>query len=54
MLFDPKHEDPLDAREEQLRSAPGLTRALISNIIADACLRLPVMKRGERLLGSIN
>ena len=48
MLFDPKHEGPLDALEAQLRRAFGLTRALISNVIADACLRLPVMKRAGK------
>ena len=48
MLFDPKHEDRLDALEEQLRRAPALTPDLISNVIADACTRLPVMKRAGK------
>jgi hypothetical protein len=48
MLFDPKHEEHLDALEEQLRRAPALTPDLISNVIADACTRLPVLKRAGK------
>src|SRR6185369_11773088 len=48
MLFDPKHEDPLDALEAQLRRAHAVTPDLISNVIADACVRLPVMKRAGK------
>jgi hypothetical protein len=48
MLFDPKHEEHLDALEAQLRRAPALTRDLISNVIAGACTRLPVMKRAGK------
>ena len=47
MLFDPKYE-PLDALEEQLRRAHALTRELISNVIARACTRFPVMKRAGK------
>ena len=47
MLFDPKYE-PLDALEEQLRRAHALTRDLISNVIASACTRFPVMKRAGK------
>jgi len=47
MLFDPKYE-PLDALEEQLRRAHALTPDLISNVIADACTRLPVLKRAGK------
>jgi hypothetical protein len=47
MLFDPKYE-PLDALEEQLRRAHALTPDLISNVIAGACTRLPVMKRAGK------
>jgi len=43
MLSDPKHEDHLDRLMEQLRLAPALTADLISNVIADACRRLPVL-----------
>ena len=42
MLSDPKHADRLDRLTEQLRLAPALTPDLISNVIADACIRLPV------------
>jgi hypothetical protein len=38
----------LDALEEQLRRAHALTPDLISNVIADACTRLPVMKRAGK------
>jgi hypothetical protein len=48
MLFDPKYEEHLDALEAQLRRAPALTPDLISNVIADACTRLPVMKRAGK------
>jgi len=48
MSFDPKHEDPLDALEAQLRRAHAVTPDLISNVIADACVRLPVMKRAGK------
>jgi len=48
MLFDPKHEGPLDALEAQLRRAHAVTPDLISNVIADACVRLPVMKRAGK------
>ena len=47
MLFDPKYE-PLDALEEHLRRAHAITTDLISNVIADACTRLPVMKRAGK------
>ena len=47
MLFDPKYE-PLDALEEQLRRAHAVTPDLISNVIADACTRLPAMKRAGK------
>ena len=45
MLSKPKHEDRLDRLTEQLRLAPALTPDLISNVIADACIRLPVLTR---------
>jgi hypothetical protein len=47
-MFDPKYEEHLDALEEQLRRAPALTPNLISNVIADACTRLQVMKRAGK------
>jgi hypothetical protein len=48
MLFDPKYEDPLDVLEEQLGRVHALTPDLISNVIANACTRLPVMKRAGK------
>ena len=48
MLFNPKNEDRLDRLAYQLRSAPGLTPELISNVIADACTRLPVLSRAGK------
>ena len=48
MSFHPKHEERFDALEAQLRRAPALTSDLISNVIADACTRLPVMKRAGK------
>jgi len=48
MLSDPKHEDRLDRLTEQLRLAPAITPDLISNVIADACIRLPVLTRAGK------
>jgi hypothetical protein len=50
MLFNPKNEDRLDRLAYQLRSAPALTPELISNVIADACTRLPVLNRAPAIL----
>jgi hypothetical protein len=46
MLFDPKHEEPLDALETQLRRTHALTPDLISNVIAGT--RFPAMKRAGK------
>jgi hypothetical protein len=48
MLSDPKYENRLDRLTEQLRLAPALTPDLISNVIVDACIRLPVLTRAGR------
>jgi hypothetical protein len=48
MLSDPKHQDSLDRLASQLRLAAELTPGLISNIIADACTRLPVLKKAGK------
>ena|SRR5665213_52216 len=48
MLSDPKHEDCLDRLTEQLRLAPALTPDLIGIVIADACIRLPVLTRAGK------
>ena len=39
MLFDPRHEQDLDKLEAQLRRAQAPTRELISDVIADVCVR---------------
>ena len=48
MLFDPKHDEQLDALEAQLRRAASLTPDLIFNVIAGACTRLPLIKRAGK------
>jgi hypothetical protein len=48
MLSDPKHEDRLDRLTEQLRLAPALTPDLIGIVIADACIRLPVLHKAGK------
>ena len=42
-MFDPKHEEPLEALEIQLRRDHALTPDLISNVIEGT--RLPRIKR---------
>jgi hypothetical protein len=44
MSFHTKDEDCLDRLTERLRHAPALTRDLISNVIAETCTRLPVLR----------
>jgi hypothetical protein len=39
MLFHPKHDEPFDRLEEQLRRAQAITRDLVSDVIAQACMR---------------
>src|SRR5664279_5190993 len=48
MLSDPKHEDHLDRLMEQLRLAPALTLDLIGAVIANACIRLPVLNKAGK------
>ena len=48
MLSDPKHEDRFNRLTEQLRLAQALTPSLISNVIADTCIRLPVLTRAGK------
>src|ERR1035438_3739231 len=48
MMPDPKHEDHLDRLMEQLRLAPALTPDLIGCVIADACIRLPVLNKAGK------
>ena len=45
MWLNPKHEDRLDRLTEQLRLSPALTADLITNVVADACTRLPVLNK---------
>jgi hypothetical protein len=48
MWLNPKHEDRLDRQMEQLRLSPALTPDLISNVVADACTRLPVLNKAGK------
>jgi hypothetical protein len=52
MLFNPRHDDRFGRLTEQLRSARAATSHLISNVIVDACTRLPAVKatRIDRLI----
>jgi hypothetical protein len=47
MLSDPKYGDRLDRLTEQLRLAPAFTADLVSNVVADACTRIPVLNKAE-------
>ena len=48
MWLNPKHEDRLDRLMEQLRLAPAPTADLISNVVAAACTRLPMLNMAGR------
>jgi len=48
MLSVQKHTDGLDRLAEQLRLAPTLSPDLMSNVVADACTRLPVLNRAGK------
>ena len=48
MLSDPKYENRLDRLTEQLRLAPALTADLVSNVVADACTRIPVLNKAGK------
>jgi hypothetical protein len=39
MLFDSKHDDHLARLEDRLRRAEAVTSKLMSDVIADACVR---------------
>jgi hypothetical protein len=39
MLFDPKHDDRLARLEDRLRCAEAVTSELMSDVMADACVR---------------
>ncbi len=48
MWLNPKYEDRLDRLMEQLRLAPAPTADLISNVVAAACTRLPVLNKAGK------
>ena len=48
MLSDPKYGDRLNRLTEQLRLAPALTADLASNVVADACTRIPVLNKAGK------
>jgi hypothetical protein len=58
MLFNPNRESHLDRLADQVRLAPALTPDLIFEVVADACIRLPVLNRAgkavriDRLIGA--
>ena len=45
MTFDPNHEEPLRALQEQLRRARTITPELMAEVIARACRRLQALHR---------
>jgi hypothetical protein len=48
MWLNPKHEDRLDRLMERLRLSPALDPDLISNVVADACIRLPMLNKAGK------
>jgi hypothetical protein len=48
MLSHSKHVDRLDRVNDRVRLAPAVTADLISDLIAAACLRLPVLNRAGK------
>jgi len=42
---------PLEGIEDRIRSAPALTPALVGDIVAQACTRLPTMKMARKSPG---
>ena len=48
MLFNPKHQDHLERLADQLRVAPALTSDLITDVIANACTRIPVLSKAGK------
>jgi hypothetical protein len=56
MLFDPKHEQYLGRLEAELHRARALTPELMSDVIAEGCIRFaphegPAKRKIERLIG---
>lgn len=48
MLSDQEHSEGLNRLAEQLRLAEMLSPDLISNVVADACTRLPVLNKAGK------
>jgi len=47
------HETLFDVMDEELRAAPGPTEDIFSNIIANACIRVPILRRVEMAAGLV-
>jgi hypothetical protein len=45
MLYNPKHDDRLHALAQQLRLARSVTPDLMADIVAEACVRLPLLQK---------
>ena len=48
MLCNSKNEHRIARLKEQIRIRPALTSDLVSNVIADACIRFPVLKKAGK------
>jgi len=48
MLFNPKHQDHLERLANRLRVAPALTSDLITDVVANACTRIPVLSKAGK------
>ena len=48
MLSAPKHEERLDRLSERLRLAAAVTSDLVSDVIADACIRIQVLRKAGK------
>lgn len=51
MLSNLTSERPFDGLEDRIRSAPKLTPILIRDVVAQACTRLPTMKKAGKAPG---
>ena len=45
MLYNPKHDDRLQPLAQQLRLARSVTPDLMADIVAEACVRLPLLQK---------
>ena len=45
MLYNPKHDDCLQSLAQQLRLARSVTPDLMADIVAEACVRLPLLQK---------